>query len=147
MNNNKENAELIIPEDSNQSLSEIHEVSQGTLQIIERVGNTTQLFSNLVTNICDASVKRNEIDRDIHKMDLAFESYREKLYSDLERLKGNRPLVEKELMIVNQSFSKILDYALTLNAETETQINLKIHLIDAADRYLNKIAEMMTKLL
>lgn len=143
MNYNTENEGLIIPEDNNQSISNPLEESQDlTLKV-----DLTQVINNLVTNICNASVKRKEIERDMHQMDIAFDSYKEKLYADLEKLKGNRPLVEKELTIVNQSFTKMLDHALSLNAETESEINLKIHLIDAADRYLNKIAVIMTNLL
>lgn len=142
--NDDYNNESVIPyDDSNQSIS----VNNDNEELETYENNPLDSLSKITNSICNAAVKWKELDHDMHKMDLMFQSYKKKFEFDLQCLRERKPIVEKQLLFVNEQFSKILDYAIGLKAESESEINLKIRIMNSVDNYLNNIAQMMAKLI
>jgi len=66
---------------------------------------------------------------------------------ELDKYKTSIPVVEKQLDFVNQQISKILDHVLTMEAKTESEINMKMRMMESSENYLDKLSTMMMKLI
>ena len=95
------------------------------------------------------SAANNYIDlqRDMHKMDVQFNAYVATLDAELERHKGNLPVVERQLNQINQMMDKVLDKVLSMDANTDKEMDMKMKYMETLQTFTDKIATMMIKLL
>ena len=87
------------------------------------------------------------MERDMHQMDVQFNAYLAKLDSDLEQYKISAPIVSKQLDRVNDLMSRILDKVVDMDVKNELDMQNKNRMMDSLDSYIDKMAEMMVKLL
>ena len=83
----------------------------------------------------------------MHTMDIQFNAFIAKMDFELDKYKTSIPVVEKQLDFVNQQISKILDHVLTMEAKTESEINMKMRMMESSENYLDKLSTMMMKLI
>ena len=107
------------------------------------VGN----IKDISTKVCDTIISWKEMDVQMHQLDVQFDTFIAKIDYELSMYRERIPVVEKQLNFVNDQMSKILDHVLTMDAETESEINMKMRLLDTSERYLDKLSGMMMKLL
>ena len=67
--------------------------------------------------------------------------------TNLEAYKSRLPIIEKQLDAVNMNLGKILDAVLMMDVQTESQIEMKMKMMDRIDLFLNTISTTMIKLL
>ena len=60
---------------------------------------------------------------------------------------GSNNIIEKQLDAVNMNLGKILDAVLMMDVQTESQIEMKMKMMDRIDLFLNTISTTMIKLL
>ena len=109
----------------------------------EGLNNINSLADNILTTV--SSWKQME--RDMHRMDVQFNAYLAKLDSDLEQYKISAPIVSKQLDRVNDLMSRILDKVVDMDVKNELDMQNKNRMMDSLDSYIDKMAEMMVKLL
>ena len=83
----------------------------------------------------------------MHTMDVQFNAFIAKMDFELDKYKTSIPVVEKQLDFVNQQISKILDHVLAMDAKTESEINMKMRMMESSENYLDKLSTMMMKLI
>lgn len=88
-----------------------------------------------------------DLQRDMHKMDVQFNAYVATLDAELERHKGNLPVVERQLNQINQMMDKVLDKVLSMDANTDKEMDMKMKYMETLETFTDKIATMMIKLL
>ena len=109
----------------------------------EGLNNINTLADSILTTV--SSWKQME--RYMHAMDVQFNAYLAKLDSDLEQYKISAPIVSKQLDRVNDLMSRILDKVVDMDVKTELDMQNKNRMMDSLDSYIDKMAEMMVKLL
>ena len=111
----------------------------GVNQTIEQVKDITSHILNSVTTW-------KEIDLQMHNMDVQLNAFLAKLDFDLDKYKESIPVVKQNLEFVQGQISKILDKALSMDANTESEINLQSRLMDMTSSFLDRLTDMMIKL-
>ena len=109
----------------------------------EGLNNISSLADNILTTV--SSWKQME--RDMHQMDVQFNAYLAKLDSDLEQYKISAPIVSKQLDRVNDLMSRILDKVVDMEVKNKLDLENKNRMMDSLDSYIDKMADMMVKLL
>lgn len=112
--------------------------------------NATECFNviqSLSDNITSAVTNMMELQKDMHQMDVQFNAYVASLDAELARHKGNLPIVEKQLDKINQMMDKVLDKVLSMDANTEKEMDMKMKYMESLENFTDKIATMMIKLL
>ncbi len=104
-------------------------------------------IKDITTHVCNSITTWKQIDAQMHTMDIQFNVFLTRMEHDLEKYKTSIPVVEKQLNFVNEQISKILDHVLTMNAETETEINMKMRMLETSENYLDRLSTMMMKLI
>ena len=104
-------------------------------------------INSLADNILSTISSWKQMERDMHQMDVQFNAYLAKLDSDLEQYKISAPIVSKQLDRVNDLMSRILDKVVDMDVKTELDMENKNRMMDSLDSYIDKMAEMMVKLL
>ena len=104
-------------------------------------------ITDITKNLCSTIVTWKEIERDMHLMDVKLESFLAEMDYNLSKYRVSAPIIEKQLNFVNDKISQILDHVLKMNAETESEINMKMRMLSMAEDYLDKLSAMMIKLL
>ena len=111
---------------------------------------TTECFNSLnelTGNLVSAANNYIDLQRDTHKMDVQFNAYVATLDAELERHKGNLPVVERQLNQINQMMDKVLDKVLSMDANTDKEMDMKMKYMETLQTFTDKIATMMIKLL
>jgi len=111
---------------------------------------TTECFNSLnelTGNLVSAANNYIDLQRDMHKMDVQFNAYVATLDAELERHKGNLPVVERQLNQINQMMDKVLDKVLSMDANTDIEMDMKMKYMETLQTFTDKIATMMIKLL
>lgn len=111
---------------------------------------TTECFNSLnelTGNLVSAANNYIDLQRDMHKMDVQFNAYVATLDAELERHKGNLPVVERQLNQINQMMDKVLDKVLSMDAITDKEMDMKMKYMETLQTFTDKIATMMIKLL
>lgn len=106
--------------------------------------NSINELSDKITSTVNSFV---DLQRDMHMMDVQFNAYVASLDAELERHKGNLPVVEKQLDKINQMMDKVLDKVLAMDANTEKEMDMKMKYMESLENFTDKIATMMVKLL
>ncbi len=109
----------------------------------EGLNNISSLADNILTTV--SSWKQME--RDMHQMDVQFNAYLAKLDADLEQYKISAPIVSKQLDRVNDLMSRILDKVVDMEVKNKLDLENKNRMMDSLDSYIDKMADMMVKLL
>lgn len=112
----------------------------------ELVEQSISSIKEITSNVCSSITSWKQIDLEMHRMDIAFNSVMAKLDIDLEKYKTSIPVIEKQLDFVNVQIGKILDHVLTMEARTESEINMKMRLLESSEKYLDRLSSMMMKL-
>ena len=115
------------------------------LDPIPELTTATEGLNNISSLATVSSWKQME--RDMHQMDVQFNAYLAKLDADLEQYKISAPIVSKQLDCVNDLMSRILDKVVDMDVKTELDMQNKNRMMDSLDSYIDKMAEMMVKLL
>lgn len=127
-----------IPEGTTLPLPSDSELS-GINQTIEQVKDIT-------THILASVTTWKEIDLQMHTMDVQLTAFLAKLDFDLDKYKESIPVVKQNLEFVQSQISKILDKALSMEANTESEINLQSRLMEMSNSFLDRLTDMMIKL-
>ena len=99
------------------------------------------------TTILNGVTTWKQLEHDMHQMDVQFNAYVAKLDNDLEQYKISAPIVSKQLDRVNDLMSRILDKVVDMDVKTELDMQNKNRMMDSLDSYIDKMADMMVKLL
>ncbi len=110
-------------------------------------GNPLDAIRDITSSVCNAVTSWKQIDAQMHTMDIQFNAFIAKMDFELDKYKTSIPVVEKQLDFVNQQISKILDHVLTMDAKTESEINMKMRMMESSENYLDKLSTMMMKLI
>lgn len=106
--------------------------------------NSLNMLGDKITSTVNSVL---DLQRDMHMMDVQFNAYVANLDAELERHKGNLPVVERQLNNMNQMMDKILDKVLSMEANTENEMEMKMRYMETLETFTDKIATMMIKLL
>lgn len=120
------------------------------LDAIPELGAATESLNNIQsigTTILNGVTTWKQLEHDMHQMDVQFNAYVAKLDNDLEQYKISAPIVSKQLDRVNDLMSRILDKVVDMDVKTELDMQNKNRMMDSLDSYIDKMAEMMVKLL
>ncbi len=109
----------------------------------EGLNNINTLADSILTTVHSWK----QMERDMHQMDVQFNAYLAKLDSELEQYKISAPIVSKQLDRVNDLMSRILDKVVDMEVKTKLDMQNKNRMMDSLDSYIDKMAEMMVKLL
>lgn len=144
-----ENTEIIsTPSDS---VNEIMESGNTMLQnaegSLDSLNECLQSIQVLTANVCSSVTAWKEIDKEMLAMDLHFRAFEKEMDNNLEAYKSRLPIIENQLDAVNMNLGKILDAVLMMDAQTESQIEMKMRMMDRIDLFLNTISTTMIKLL
>lgn len=144
-----ENTEIIsTPSDS---VNEIMESGNTMLQnaegSLDSLNECLQSIQVLTENVCSSVTAWKEIDKEMLAMDLHFRAFEKEMDTNLEAYKSRLPIIEKQLDAVNMNLGKILDAVLMMDVQTESQIEMKMKMMDRIDLFLNTISTTMIKLL
>lgn len=112
----------------------------------EGMENALSTFKDITESVCASITSWKQIDLEMHRMDITFNSMIAKLDYDLDKYRASLPVVERQLDFVNQQIGRIMDHVLTMDATTESEMNMKMRLLDSAENYLDKLSSMMMKL-
>ena len=134
-----------LPAEAESSLSEIALDDSGFP--VENVIDSFEAIQDITKNVCNAITSWKQIDYEMHKMDVTFNTFMAKLDFDLDRYKTSIPVVERQLSFVNDQISKILNHVLSMNAETEVEMQMKMRMLESSEKYLDKLSTMMMKLI
>ncbi len=110
-------------------------------------GDPLDTIRDITSSVCNAVTSWKQIDAQMHTMDIQFNAFIAKMDFELDKYKTSIPVVEKQLDFVNQQISKILDHVLTMEAKTESEINMKMRMMESSENYLDKLSTMMMKLI
>ena len=121
---------------------------------LDKVSNTMESLEstcNAVCNVADglANVQKTwaDLQRDIHLMDVQFEAYMGSLEANLERHRINVPLISRQLDMLQEKMSKVLDRIIEKDVQTDMDMQEKSRLMDSLDSYVDKLSTLMIKLL
>ena len=95
----------------------------------------------------NAEYVKAQLSGDMHQMDVQFNAYLAKLDADLEQYKISAPIVSKQLDRVNDLMSRILDKVVDMEVKNKLDLENKNRMMDSLDSYIDKMADMMVKLL
>lgn len=112
----------------------------------EGMENSLSKLKDITESVCASITSWKQIDLEMHRMDFIFNSMIAKFDYDLDKYRTSLPVVERQLDFVNQQIGKIMDHVLTMDATTESEMNMKMRLLDSAENYLDKLSTMMMKL-
>lgn len=133
------------------SANEMMESGNNMLQNAESSLNSLneclQSVQSLTDSVCTSVTAWKEIDKEMLAMDLHFKAFEKEMDNNLEAYKSRLPIIEKQLDAVNSNLGKILDAVLMMDAQTESQIEMKMRMMDRIDLFLNTISTTMIKLL
>ena len=114
---------------------------------LDSLNECLQSIQVLTDNVCSGVTAWKEIDKEMLAMDLHFKTIKKEMDTNLEAYNSRLPIIEKQLDAVNMNLSKILDAVLMMDAQTESQIEMKMKMMDRIDIFLNTISTTMIKLL
>lgn len=144
-----ENTEIMST--TSDSVNEIMESGNTMLQnaegSLDSLNECLQSIQVLTDNVCSSVTAWKEIDKEMLAMDLHFRAFEKEMDTNLEAYKSRLPIIEKQLDAVNMNLGKILDAVLMMDAQTESQIEMKMKMMDRIDIFLNTISTTMIKLL
>ena len=144
-----ENTEIMST--TSDSVNEIMESGNTMLQnaegSLDSLNECLQSIQVLTENVCSSITAWKEIDKEMLAMDLHFRAFEKEMDTNLEAYKSRLPIIEKQLDAVNMNLSKILDAVLMMDVQTESQIEMKMKMMDRIDLFLNTISTTMIKLL
>ena len=144
-----ENTEIMST--TSDSVSEIMESGNTMLQnaegSLDSLNECLQSIQVLTENVCSSVTAWKEIDKEMLAMDLHFRAFEKEMDTNLEAYKSRLPIIEKQLDAVNMNLGKILDAVLMMDVQTESQIEMKMKMMDRIDLFLNTISTTMIKLL
>lgn len=144
-----ENIEIMST--TSDTVNEIMESGNTMLQNAEggldSLNECLQSIQVLTDNVCSSVTAWKEIDKEMLAMDLHFRAFEKEMDTNLEAYKSRLPIIEKQLDAVNTNLGKILDAVLMMDAQTESQIEMKMKMMDRIDIFLNTISTTMIKLL
>lgn len=133
------------------SVNEIMESGNTMLQnaegSLDSLNECLQSIQVLTENVCSSVTAWKEIDKEMLAMDLHFRAFEKEMDTNLEAYKSRLPIIEKQLDAVNMNLGKILDAVLMMDVQTESQIEMKMKMMDRIDLFLNTISTTMIKLL
>ena len=119
---------------------------------LDKVSNTLESLEstcNAVCNVADglANVQKTwaDLQRDIHLMDVQFEAYMGSLEANLERHRINVPLISRQLDMLQEKMSKVLDRIIEKDVQTDMDMQEKSRLMDSLDSYVDKLSTLMIK--
>ena len=144
-----ENTEIMST--TSDSVNEIMESGNTMLQnaegSLDSLNECLQSIQVLTENVCSSVTAWKEIDKEMLAMDLHFRAFEKEMDTNLEAYKSRLPIIEKQLDAVNMNLGKILDAVLMMDVQTESQIEMKMKMMDRIDLFLNTSATTMIKLL
>lgn len=108
---------------------------------------TTEALSNVAKKVCDVGINIAEIYRDVHVLDVQFNTYCANLDFQLDKYKTSAPIVREQLNKINGMMDKILDTVLNLDTDDDQKLDFKLKLLDTLNNYSDKISTLMIKLL
>ena len=114
---------------------------------LDSLNECLQSIQVLTENVCSSITAWKEIDKEMLAMDLHFRAFEKEMDTNLEAYKSRLPIIEKQLDAVNMNLGKILDAVLMMDVQTESQIEMKMKMMDRIDLFLNTISTTMIKLL
>ena len=144
-----ENTEIMST--TSDSVNEIMESGNTMLQnaegSLDSLNECLQSIQVLTENVCSSVTAWKEIDKEMLAMDLHFRAFEKEMDTNLEAYKSRLPIIETQLDAVNMNLGKILDAVLMMDVQTESQIEMKMKMMDRIDLFLNTISTTMIKLL
>ena len=144
-----ENTEIMST--TSDTVNEIMESGNTMLQnaegSLDSLNECLQSIQVLTENVCSSVTAWKEIDKEMLAMDLHFRAFEKEMDTNLEAYKSRLPIIEKQLDSVNLNLGKILDAVLMMDVQTESQIEMKMKMMDRIDLFLNTISTTMIKLL
>ena len=121
---------------------------------IDKVSNTLVSLENTCNAVCNIADSLSNIQatwadlqRDIHLMDVQFEAYMGSLEANLERHRINVPLISRQLDLLQDKMSRVLDRIIEKDVQTDMDMQEKSRLMDSLDSYVDKLSTLMIKLL
>ena len=132
-----ENTEIMST--TSDSVNEIMESGNTMLQnaagSLDSLNECLQSIQVLTENVCSSVTAWKEIDKEMLAMDLHFRAFEKEMDTNLEAYKSRLPIIEKQLDAVNMNLGKILDAVLMMDAQTESQIEMKMKMMDRIDLF------------
>ena len=121
---------------------------------IDKVSNTLVSLENTCNAVCNIADSLSnvhntwaDLQRDIHLMDVQFEAYMGSLEANLERHRINVPLISRQLDLLQDKMSRVLDRIIEKDVQTDMGMQEKSRLMDSLDSYVDKLSTLMIKLL
>ena len=109
---------------------------------------------SLVNQICEATkhivnatTSWKEIDMQMHSMDVKLQAFLASTEADIIKYRERVPVVKDNLKFVQEQIGKILDKALAMETNGNAESTLQEKLIEMSGKYLDRLSEMMIKLL
>ena len=109
---------------------------------------------SLVNQICEATMhivnattSWKEIDMQMHSMDVKLQAFLASTEADIIKYRERVPVVKDNLKFVQEQIGKILDKALAMETNGNAESTLQEKLIEMSGKYLDRLSEMMIKLL
>ena len=136
--------------DENKKKPDITDIIPISVEAIPELSATTESLNNIQSigsTILNGVTTWKQLEHDMHQMDVQFNAYVAKLDNDLEQYKISAPIVSKQLDRVNDLMSRILDKVVDMDVKTELDMQNKNRMMDSLDSYIDKMADMMVKLL
>lgn len=113
----------------------------------ESLENTCNAVCNVVDQLANVQNTWADLQRDIHLMDVQFEAYMGSLEANLERHRINVPLISRQLDLLQDKMSRVLDRIIEKDVQTDMDMQEKSRLMDSLDSYVDKLSTLMIKLL
>ena len=126
--------------DNNKTLDKVSD----TLDTLENSCNAVCKVADSLSNI---QATWADLQRDIHLMDVQFEAYMGSLEANLERHRINVPLISRQLDMLQEKMSRVLDRIIERDVQTDMDMQEKSRLMDSLDSYVDKLSTLMIKLL
>lgn len=126
--------------DNNKTLDKVSD----TLDTLENSCNAVCKVADSLSNI---QATWADLQRDIHLMDVQFEAYMGSLEANLERHRINVPLISRQLDMLQEKMSRVLDRIIEKDVQTDMDMQEKSRLMDSLDSYVDKLSTLMIKLL
>lgn len=114
---------------------------------LESLESTCNAVCNVVDGLANVQKTWADLQRDIHLMDVQFEAYMGSLEANLERHRINVPLISRQLDMLQEKMSKVLDRIIEKDVQTDMDMQEKSRLMDSLDSYVDKLSTLMIKLL
>ena len=114
---------------------------------LESLENTCNAVCNIVDGLANVQKTWADLQRDIHLMDVQFEAYMGSLEANLERHRINVPLISRQLDLLQDKMSRVLDRIIEKDVQTDMDMQEKSRLMDSLDSYVDKLSTLMIKLL